>query len=215
MSHLFSVGGDLHPEVGAPCSSLFIVRTCFSLSVSLPMFRMLCRSLSPHRNSHPALVTTMAFPCPTLYVSAPARPTANRTVVAKEPRVMALDMGGTVPRKLEFLARAFAEYAHADEGETADMVAQVLSYYPNALRFDPATLADKLKALRRAELSPEMVVTVVRGAPRCLSAAAGTLERRVSTLREAFPSIPLSRLIGKAPGLLQNKIDPAAQVTFF
>lgn len=132
--------------------------------------------------------------------------------MAKEPRVMALDMGGTVPRKLELLALAFAEHARADEEEAAAMVAQVLSYYPNALRFDPATLADKLKALRRAGLSPELVAAVVRGAPRCLSAAAETLERRVAILREAFPSIPLSLLVGEAPGLLQNKINPAAQV---
>ncbi|CAM9162240.1 unnamed protein product [Scytosiphon promiscuus] len=169
-----------------------------------------------------------------------------RTIVAKEPRVLALDMGSTVPRKLEDLMRAFGE--HASDAETAaatsdrngrdkadvdgaairgeeaggaapapmapiadGVMAQVLRYFPNALRFEPATLAGKLEALQRAGLSPETALEVVGGAPRCLSVAEGTLERRVSALREAFPSIPLSRLLGEAPCLLQNRIDAAAK----
>lgn len=179
-------------------------------------------------------------------------PRKNRTIVAKEPRVLALDMGSTVPRKLEDLMRAFGEHASyadtttaasaAPEGEDDDrrnepgtgrgetsggeataaalttapiadgVMAEVLRYFPNALRFEPATLARKLEALQRAGLPPGVALEVVRGAPRCLSVAEGTLERRVSALREAFPSIPLSRLLGEAPCLLQNKIEPAAKV---
>ncbi|CAN0137902.1 unnamed protein product, partial [Ectocarpus sp. 4 AP-2014] len=150
-----------------------------------------------------------------------------RTIVAKEPRVMSLDMASTVPRKLADLARAFAEHARGtaaagvgDSGSIDDdnkaaaavMMAQTLRYNPNALRFDPATLARKLGVLRGAGLSAETVCRVVGGAPRCLSAAAGTLEARVSALREAFPSVPLSRLLGEAPCLLQKTIDPVAKV---
>ncbi|CAM9640263.1 unnamed protein product [Ectocarpus sp. 12 AP-2014] len=151
-----------------------------------------------------------------------------RTIVAKEPRVMSLDMASTVPRKLADLARAFAEHAGGaaaavgggdsgsgdddDEAAAAVMMAQTLRYNPNALRFDPATLARKLGVLRGAGLSAETVCRVVGGAPRCLSAAAGTLEARVSTLKEAFPSVPLSRLLGEAPCLLQKTIDPVAKI---
>ncbi|CAM9703369.1 unnamed protein product, partial [Hapterophycus canaliculatus] len=151
-----------------------------------------------------------------------------RTIVAKEPRVLALDMGSTVPRKLQDLARAFGEHASypvttagasGDGGDDDDDdrggdtgTGRVLRYFPNALRFEPATLARKLEALQRAGLSPEMALEVIGGAPRCLSVAEGTLERRVSALREAFPSVPLSRLLGEAPCLLQNRIDPAAKV---
>lgn len=135
--------------------------------------------------------------------------------MAKEPRVLALDMASTVPRKLDALTRALA--AHAPPGcvgeeAVAAAAAQVLRYYPNALRMDPATLAGKLEALREAGLSSETVLSVVGGAPRCLSAAARTLEQRVSTLKEAFPSICVDGLLGQAPGLLQNRIDPAARV---
>ncbi|CAN0550953.1 unnamed protein product, partial [Ectocarpus sp. 12 AP-2014] len=151
-----------------------------------------------------------------------------RTIVAKEPRVMSLDMASTVPRKLADLARAFAEHAGGaaavvggrdsgsidddDKAAAAVMMAQTLRYNPNALRFDPATLARKLGVLRGAGLSAETVCRVVGGAPRCLSAAAGTLEARVSALREAFPSVPLSRLLGEAPCLLQKTIDPVAKI---
>ncbi|CBJ26875.1 conserved unknown protein [Ectocarpus siliculosus] len=151
-----------------------------------------------------------------------------RTIVAKEPRVMSLDMTSTVPRKLADLARAFTEHAGGaataaagggsgsvdddDEATAAVMMAQTLRYNPNALRFDPATLARKLGVLRGAGLSAETVCRVVGGAPRCLSAAAGTLEARVSALREAFPSVPLSRLLGEAPCLLQKTIDPVAKI---
>ncbi|CAN0275348.1 unnamed protein product, partial [Ectocarpus fasciculatus] len=145
-----------------------------------------------------------------------------RTIVAKEPRVMSLDMASTVPRKLEDLARAFAEHAGgaAEGGDSGDeeataagvMMAQMLRYNPNALRFDPATLARKLRVLRGAGLSAETVCRVVGGAPRCLSSAAGTLGARVSALREAFPSVPLSRLLGEAPCLLQKTIDPVAKI---
>lgn len=139
----------------------------------------------------------------------------SRVVVAKEPRVLALDTASTVPRKLDGLTRALAAHAaRGGDGEeaVATAAAQVLRYYPNALRLDPATLAGKLEALRGAGLSPETVLSVVGGAPRCLSAAARTLEQRVSTLKEAFPSICVDGMLGKAPRLLQNRIDPAARV---
>lgn len=129
--------------------------------------------------------------------------------------MLALDTGSTVPRKLDGLTRALAAHAASGAGgaeAVAAAAAQVLSYYPNALRLDPATLAAKLEALRGAGLSSETVLRVVGGAPRCLSAAAGTLEQRVCTLREAFPLICVDGLLGQAPGLLQNRIDPGARV---
>lgn len=135
---------------------------------------------------------------------------------------MSLDMASTVPRKLADLTRAFAEHAGGAASEGGDsgdeeaaagvMIQQMLRYNPNALRFDPATVARKLRVLRGAGLSAETVCRVVGGAPRCLTAAAGTLEARVSALREALPSVPLSRLLGEAPCLLQKTIDPAAKV---
>eukprot|EP00903_Cladosiphon_okamuranus_P014829 g13732.t1 len=138
-----------------------------------------------------------------------------RAVVTKEPRVLALDMVDTVPRKLAGLTRALA--AHAPRGRDGDEMveeaaAQVLLYYPKALRLDPATLAGKLEALRRAGLSSEAVLAVVGGAPKCLSAAAETLEQRVSTLRDAFPSASVDGMLGQVPGLLLNRIDPGARV---
>lgn len=128
--------------------------------------------------------------------------------------MLALDMGDTVPRKLAGLTRALATHAPrgGDGTEVVEAAAQVLRYYPNALRLDPATLAGKLEALRRAGLSSEAVLAVVGGAPRCLSAAAGTLEQRVSTLRETFPSAAVDGMLGQAPGLLLNRIDPGARV---
>lgn len=89
---------------------------------------------------------------------------------------------------------------------------QVLRHNPNALRFDPATLAGKLAALRKAGLPPPIVLSIVRDAPRCLSPAAKTLVDRISILEKAFPSIPVIHLLGKAPCLLQKKIVPDAQV---
>ena len=88
---------------------------------------------------------------------------------------------------------------------------QVLRYNPNALRFDTATLASKLVALRKAGLSPSIVRSIVRDAPRCLSAGAKSLGDRVSTLKKAFPSIPLERLLGETPCLLQKQIVPEHQ----
>lgn len=129
--------------------------------------------------------------------------------------MLALDMGSTVPQKLDSLTRALAAHAaRGGDGEeaVAAAAAQVLRYYPNALRLDPSTLASKLEALREAGLSSATVLLVVGGAPRCLSAAARTLEQRVSTLKGAFPSICVDGMLGKAPGLLQNKIDPGARV---
>lgn len=129
--------------------------------------------------------------------------------------MLALDMASTVPRKLDGLTRALAAHAPrgggGDEAVTA-AAAQVLRYYPNALRLDPATLAGKLEALRGAGLSSETVLSVVGGAPRCLSAAASTLEQRVSTLKEAFPSICVDGMLRQAPGLLQNRLNPGARV---
>ena len=129
--------------------------------------------------------------------------------------MLALDTASTVPRKLDGLTRALA--AHAPRGGGSDeavaaAAAQVLRYYPNALRLDPATLAGKLEALRGAGLSSETVLSVVGGAPRCLSAAASTLEQRVSTLKEAFTSICVDGMLRQAPGLLQNRINPGARV---
>lgn len=57
--------------------------------------------------------------------SAGSTATPIRSIVAKEPRVMSLDMGSTVPRKIGDLARAFADHADADAEETAAMMAQV------------------------------------------------------------------------------------------
>ena len=48
-----------------------------------------------------------------------------RSIVAKEPRVMSLDMGSTVPRKIGDLARAFAVHADANAEDPAAMMAQV------------------------------------------------------------------------------------------
>eukprot|EP00752_Nemacystus_decipiens_P014387 g12797.t1 len=137
-----------------------------------------------------------------------------RAVVAKEPRVLALDTASTVPRKLDGLTRALAAHSLRgnDDEAVAAAAAQVLRYFPNALRLDPATLAGKLEALRLAGLSSETVLSVVGGAPRCLSAAAGTLEQRVSTLKEAFPSACVDGMLRKAPGLLQNRVDPGARL---
>lgn len=155
--------------------------------------------------------------------------------MAKEPRVMALDMASTVPRKLDGLARALAKHARPDaaaaggnsgsgsgsdskssgrdnQEATADAMAQVLRYYPNALRFDPETLAEKLGALRGAGLSAGTVLAIVGGAPTVLKAAAGTLEQRVWALREAFPSLCVDGMLAGAPALLKNRIDPAARV---
>ena len=88
---------------------------------------------------------------------------------------------------------------------------QVLRCNPNALRFDPATLASKLATLRKAGLPPSIVRSIVRDAPRCLSAGAKSLGDRVSNLKKAFPSIPLERLLREAPCLLQKQIVPADQ----
>lgn len=65
------------------------------------------------------------FPPLTDGLTGPTAP-LTRSIVAKEPRVMSLDMGSTVPRKIGDLARAFAVHADADAEETAAMMAQVL-----------------------------------------------------------------------------------------
>lgn len=90
----------------------------------------------------------------------------------------------------------------------------MLRYNPNALRYDPATLAEKLAVLREVGIPANVVGTVVRDAPRCLSVGAKTLGDRVSTLKEAFPTIPVSGLLEKAPCLLLKNIRPTAQVCF-
>lgn len=64
------------------------------------------------------------FPPLTDRLAGPTAPVI-RSIVAKEPRVMSLDMGSTVPRKIGDLARAFAVHADADAEETAAMMAQV------------------------------------------------------------------------------------------
>lgn len=53
-------------------------------------------------------------------------------IVAKEPRIMSLDTGSTVPRKLEGLAHAFAVHAEANDEEAAEMITQVLCSYIHA-----------------------------------------------------------------------------------
>ena len=89
---------------------------------------------------------------------------------------------------------------------------QVLKYNPNALRYDSDNVAGKIIALREAGLPAAVVRSIVRDAPRCLSAAAGTLVERVSILKKAFPSVPAARLVEGAPCLLQKHIAPDAQV---
>lgn len=66
-------------------------------------------------------------------------------------------------------------------------------------------------ALRKAGLPPSIVRSIVRDAPRCLSAGAKALRDRVYILKKAFPSIALERLLGEAPCLLQKQIVPEEQ----
>lgn len=89
---------------------------------------------------------------------------------------------------------------------------QVLTYNPDILRYDPATLAAKLMALREAGVPAATVRIIARDAPRSLSVAAKALGDRVSVLKEAFPSVPVARLLGEAPCLLLKKIDPVPKV---
>lgn len=89
---------------------------------------------------------------------------------------------------------------------------QVLTFNPDALRYDPATLAGKLVAMREAGISAATVKCIVRDAPRCLSSGAKTLSDRVAALREVFPTLSLSRILEQAPCLLVKKIGFVAQV---
>lgn len=90
----------------------------------------------------------------------------------------------------------------------------MLTYNPDALLYDPTTLDSKLAVLRKIGVPSATLRTIVRDAPRCLAVAAEVLEVRVSALGEAFPTVPLSRLLGEAPRLLLKKIDYVAQVLF-
>lgn len=93
--------------------------------------------------------------------------------------------------------------------------AQVLTYRPGTLLYDPATLDSKLAALGNAGVPAGTLRSVVRDAPRCLSVGTNALVSRVSALTEAFPTVPLRRLLGDAPGLLVKKIDLVGQVCVY